>query len=156
MAIANRPEGISGGIGGSNNIRVIRGKPVAIINGDRFTKGGQKVVRSQGGKVSRAIENKYRKDAGVAKGITTGKAKADVRNAKVKDVMNPITKGKNKDWAKEANKSVTPGSSRRAKVKESSINTRMEKHPLVRNAGNASSETKYRTMRGKPVPTKKK
>lgn len=85
-----------------------------------------------------------------------GAKKASVRNAKVKDVMNPITKGKNKDWAKEANKKTSVGNSRRAKIKESSINTRMEKHPLIRNAGNASSETKYRVMRGKPVPAKNK
>jgi hypothetical protein len=105
-----------------------------------------------------AIANRGENLGGGVRGggsISTGKAKATVRNAKVKDVMSPITKGKNKDWAKEANKLTTPGPSRRAKAKEASMNTRFEKHPLIRNAGEASSETKYRTMRGKPVPTKK-
>lgn len=88
--------------------------------------------------------------------ITTGKSKSIVRNTKVKGSMEPINKGKNKNWSKEANKLTTPGNSRRAKIKKSSINTGLEKHPLVRNAGEASSETKYRVMRGKSVPVKKK
>ena len=90
--------------------------------------------------------------------LTTGRAKANVRNVKVKDFGVNITKGKNKDWAKEANKSTSPAAktSRRATLKEVNLNNRLNKHPLVRNAGNASSETKYRVMRGKPVPVKKK
>ena len=90
--------------------------------------------------------------------LTTGRAKANVRNVKVKDFGVNITKGKNKDWAKNANKTTLPSAakSRRASLKEANLNSRLEKHPLVRNAGNASSETKYRVMRGKPVPVKKK
>jgi hypothetical protein len=90
--------------------------------------------------------------------LTTGRAKANVRNVKVKDFGINITKGKNKDWAKNANKTTLPSAakSRRASLKEANLNSRLEKHPLVRNAGNASSETKYRVMRGKPVPVKKK
>jgi hypothetical protein len=93
-----------------------------------------------------------------SKTITAGKAKAVARNAKVKDFGVNITKGKNKDWAKEANKKTLPSAatSRRASLKEANWNNRIEKHPLIRNAGNASSETKYRVMRGKPVPAKKK
>jgi len=92
------------------------------------------------------------------KKLTTGRAKAVVRNVKVKEFGVNITKGKNKDWAKNANKTTLPSAatSRRASVKESNFNSRMEKHPLVRNAGEASSETKYRVMRGRPVPIKKK
>jgi hypothetical protein len=90
--------------------------------------------------------------------LTTGRAKANVRNVKVENFGVNITKGKNKDWAKEANKSISPAAatSRRATLKEVNLNNRLSKHPLVRNAGNASSETKYRVMRGKPVPVKKK
>jgi hypothetical protein len=93
-----------------------------------------------------------------SKKITTGKAKANVRNAKVKDSGVNITKGKNKNWAKEANKKYFPGAtkSRRSTLAEANINSRLSKHPLVRNAGNQSSETKYRVMRGKSVPVKKK
>lgn len=129
---------------------------MAMANRGEGLGGGARGVSSGGGKVGRAVENKVRAELKMPKGTTTGKAKATKRNTKVKEFMNPITKGKNKDWAKEANKSTNPGNSRRAKIKESSINTRLEKHPLVRNAGNASSETKYRVMRGKPVPVKKK
>lgn len=87
-----------------------------------------------------------------------GKKKAVERNARVKDFMSPITKGKNKDWAKNANKTTLPSAktSRRASVKEASLNTRMEKHPLVRNAGESSAEGKYRANRGKAIPVKKR
>jgi hypothetical protein len=90
--------------------------------------------------------------------LTTGRAKAITRNVKVKDFGVNITKGKNKDWAKNANKTTLPSAdkSRRASIKEANFNSRMEKHPLVRNAGEASAESKYRVMRGKSVPTKKR
>ena len=89
--------------------------------------------------------------------LTTGRAKAITRNVRVKDFGVDITKGKNKNWAKEANKKTLPSASksRRASLKEVNVTSRLEKHPLVRNAGNASSETKYRVMRGKSVPIKK-
>jgi hypothetical protein len=91
------------------------------------------------------------------KKVTTGKAKANKRNAGVKDSMNPITKGKNKNWAKDANKKTLPSAakSRRASIKEASLNNRFEKHPLVRNAGESASEGKYRYNRGKPIPKKR-
>jgi hypothetical protein len=90
--------------------------------------------------------------------LTTGKAKAITRNTRVKEFMDPTTKGKNKNWAKNANKTTLPSAtkSRRASIKEASTNTRFEKHPLVRNAGEAASESKYRGNRGKSVPVKKK
>jgi hypothetical protein len=92
--------------------------------------------------------------------LTTGKAKSITRNTKVKGfgVLTSTGKGKNKNWAKEANKKTLPTSttSRRATLKEVKIISGLEKHPLVRNAGNASSEAKYRVMRGRPVPVKKK
>lgn len=90
--------------------------------------------------------------------LTTGRAKAITRNVKVKDFGVNITKGKNKDWAKNANKTTLPSAStsKRANAKEANINSRLSKHPLVRNAGEASAETKYRVNRGKPVPVKPK
>ncbi len=93
--------------------------------------------------------------------LTTGRAKANVRNTKVRGfgvLTSTGNKGKNKNWAKEANKKTLPTAttSRRATLKEVNLINRLEKHPLVRNAGNASSEAKYRVMRGKPVPVKKK
>ena len=90
--------------------------------------------------------------------LTTGRAKANVRNVKVKDFGVNITKGKNKDWAKEVNKKTLPAAttSRRAALKEVNLVSRLSKHPLVKNAGNQSSEAKYRVMRGRPVPVKKK
>jgi hypothetical protein len=89
---------------------------------------------------------------------TAGKAKAANRNARVKDFMEPTTKGKNKNWAKDANKKTLPtaSNSRRASIKEANFNSRMEKHPLVRNTGQSSAEGKYRANGGKPIPTKKR
>ena len=91
------------------------------------------------------------------KKVTAGKAKADKRNARVKDSMNPITKGKNKNFVKDANKKTVPSAStsRRASVKEASFYNRMEKHPLARNAGQSSAEGKYRLNRGKPIAKKR-
>jgi hypothetical protein len=112
-----------------------------------------------GGKKGRAIENKVRKEFGMGKGTnTTGKIKAIKRNARVKDSMNPITKGKNKNFVKDANKKTLPSASksRRASIKEASFNSRMEKHPLVRNTGQSSAESKYRLNRGKPISVKRR
>ena len=90
--------------------------------------------------------------------ITSGMAKSMTRNGRVKDSMSPITKGKNKDWAKNANKTTLPSAktSRRASIKEASFNTAIEKHPLVRNTGQSSAEGKYRANRGKGIPVKKR
>jgi hypothetical protein len=90
--------------------------------------------------------------------LTAGKKKAVGRNTRVKDSMSPITKGKNKDWAKNANKTTLPSAktSRRASIKEANFNSRMEKHPLVRNTGESSAEGKYRYNRGKGIPVKKR
>lgn len=123
---------------------------------------GAKAVRTVVGsnkdiKTNKKINKTLEKTLGT-KTISQGKAKSMARNSKVKEFMNPITKGKNKNFAKNANKTTLPSAatSRRASLKEANLNSRLDKHPLVRNAGNASSETKYRVMRGKPVPTKKK
>jgi hypothetical protein len=88
---------------------------------------------------------------------TTGKKKASIRNARVKEFMDPITKGKNKNFVKDANKKTLPGASKssRASIKEASFNSRMQKHPLVRNAGESSAEGKYRLNRGKPIAKKR-
>ncbi len=121
-------------------------------------KGIYKNIITTGGKTGRAIENKMRSESKLPKLQTTGKIKADARNAKVKEFVTPTAKGKNKNWAKETNKKTLPAAttSRRAALKEVNIVSRLSKHPLVKNAGNQSSEAKYRVMRGKPVPAKKK
>ena len=101
---------------------------------------------------------------GIAKSkktFTKGKDKAVMRESRTYDSTTEglgLTKGKNKNWTKETNKKtlLSAAKSRRANLKEVNWNNRISKHPLVRNAGNASSETKYRVMRGKPVPVKKK
>jgi hypothetical protein len=51
---------------------------------------------------------------------------------------------------------VDKGTSRRATLKEKSIVSRLEKHPLIRNTGQSSAEGKYRYNRGNPVPIKKR
>jgi hypothetical protein len=125
--------------------------PIKIVKA--LTKTGNKAMR--GKKSSKGLKATKNKDI---QKLTTGKAKANVRNVKVKDFGVNIPKGKNKTWAKEANKKYFPGAtkSRRSTLAEANLNSRLNKHPLVRNAGNQSSEAKYRVMRGKPVPVKKK
>lgn len=88
---------------------------------------------------------------------TAGKTKAVNRNARVKEFMDPITSGKNKNFVKDANKKTLPSASisRRASTKEANLNSRMEKHPLVRNTGESSAEGKYRLNRGKPIAKKR-
>ena len=108
--------------------------------------------------------------------ITTGKVKAANKASDVAQKMGPMVSGKNskikivdskdsyvkvsknKNIKKELTRAdnTPPSPSRRAAMKEANMNSRFEKHPLVRNTGNASSEIKYRVMRGKPVPVKKK
>jgi hypothetical protein len=107
-------------------------------------------------KTNKSINKKLEKTLGT-KTISQGKAKANTRNAKVKDSMNPIARGKNKNFAKDANKKTVPSAStsRRASIKEASFYNRMEKHPLARNAGESSAEGKYRLNRGKSIPKKR-
>lgn len=90
--------------------------------------------------------------------FTAGKTKAVKRNTRVKEFMDPITKGKNKNFVKNANKKTLPSAStsRRASIKEANFNSRMQKHPLVRNTGESSAEGKYRANRGKPIPVKRR
>ena len=122
-------------------------------NVGKVVSGVAKAMR--GKKNSKGLKATYYQDI---EKLTTGKAKSITRKVKVKEFGVPTGKGKNKNWAKEANKKTLPSAStsRRASLKETNLNNRLSKHPLVRNAGNASSETKYRVMRGKPVPVKKK
>ena len=125
---------------------IITGKPKAIINGTSFTKGGKKVLATPGGKVGRAIENKARAAINMPKGITTGKAKAALKASSTYDsktVGLGLTKGSNKKTAK-------------AKKELRNFDTVIQKHPLIRNAGQPSAEGKYRANRGRPVPVKKK
>ena len=133
----------------ANPVKVIKGAAKAA---KRTIVGSNKDV-----KTNKAINKTLEKTFG-SKTISQGKSKSMARNAKVKELMDPITKGKNKNWAKEANKKTLPSAakSRRASLKEANFNSRMQKHPLVRNTGGASSESKYRANRGKPVPVKKR
>ena len=119
----------------------------------KLVKGAAKAMR--GKKNSKGLKATTNKDIQT---LTMGRAKATTRNVRVKKFMDPITKGKNKNFVKDANKKTVPSAStsRRASVKEASFNTRMEKHPLVRNTGQSSAEGKYRGNRGKPIPTKKR
>ncbi len=123
-----------------------------MANPVKVIKGAAKAMR--GKKNSKGLKATQYKEV---EKLTTGRAKAITRNVKVKDFGVNITKGKNKNWAKNANKTTLPSAdkSRRASIKEANFNSRMEKHPLVRNAGEASSESKYRVNRGRPVPKKK-
>lgn len=108
--------------------------------------------------------------------ITTGKVKAVNKGSAVAEKLGPYVTGKNskikmvdskdsfvkvsknKNIKKELTRadSTPPYTSRRKAMKETNFRNRMEKHPLVRNAGEASSESKYRVNRGKPVPVKKR
>jgi hypothetical protein len=82
------------------------------------------------------------------KAVTTGKSKAAMRMAK-SGQYDANTKGLG--LAKGSNKKTA-----KANKKLGTFDTAIQKHPLIRNAGEASSENKYRFNRGKPVPVKKK
>ena len=82
------------------------------------------------------------------KKLTAGKAKAAMRMAKAgKYDSNTkglgLSKGSNKKTAK-------------AKKELGTFDTAIQKHPLIRNAGESSAEGKYRANRGKPIPTKRR
>lgn len=105
--------------------------------------------------------------------ITTGarKAAAKATPQKVgrnKGSVNISAKGKMSEYMSEAKVSGKAGkikdNAQRAELQAKGVSKRkslpkydkMEKHPLIRNAGQPSAEGKYRTNRGKPVPVKRK
>jgi hypothetical protein len=80
------------------------------------------------------------------KTFTKGKDKAVMRASQTYDSNTKglgLTKGSNKKTAKAAKK-------------VGSFDTKIQKHPLIRNAGEPAAEGKYRGNRGKSVPVKKK
>ena len=90
----------------------------------------------------------------VVKGITAGKKKAANKVTKISAerasrgqidraaMGERMPKGSNKKTAK-------------AKKELGTFDTAIQKHPLIRNAGESSAEGKYRYNRGKPVPVKR-
>ena len=82
-------------------------------------------------KTNKAINKTLEKTFG-AKTISKGKAKAA-----------GLPKGSNKATAKKI-------------AMSSPFKDSIQKHPLVRNTGEASAEGKYRANRGRPVPVKRK
>ena len=83
-----------------------------------------------------------------AKIITTGKSKAAMRMAKAGQYDSNtkglgLAKGSNKKTAK-------------AKKELGTFDTRIQKHPLIRNTGESSAEGKYRYNSGKSIPVKKR
>jgi hypothetical protein len=106
--------------------------------------------------------------------VTTGLYKAVNKSSKVAAKLGPIVSGnkikivdskdsyvkvnKNKNIKKELTRAdnTPPYTSRRAAMKETNLQSRLDKHPLVRNTGEQASEKKYRENRGKPVPVKPK
>jgi hypothetical protein len=117
--------------------------------------GGARGVRGamRGKKTSKGLAPTEYQDV---QKLTTGRAKAITRNVKIEKFGADIAKGKNKNFAKNANKTTLPSAtkSKRANAKEANLNSRLSKHPLVKNAGEASAETKYRVNRGNSVPVK--
>ena len=133
------------------------------------------VIKIVGKAVKKATEPRGKKTSKGSK-ITTGKVKAANKGSAVAEKLGPYVTGKNskvkmvdskdsfvkvsknKNIKKELTRAdnTPPYTSRREAMKETNFRNRMEKHPLVRNAGGASSESKYRANRGKPVPVKKR
>ena len=82
------------------------------------------------------------------KKLTTGRAKAITKIAGTKQIdLNAkglgLAKGSNKKTAK-------------AKKELGTFDTRIQKHPLIRNTGESSAEGKYRYNSGKSIPVKKR
>ena len=105
--------------------------------------------------------------------ITTGLYKSVGKSKSVAEKMGPMFSGnkvkivdskdsyvkvkKNKNIKKEVTRAdnTPPYTSRRKAMKETNLRNRLDKHPLVRNAGESSAEGKYRYNRGKPIPKKR-
>ena len=106
-------------------------------------------------KVARAIEKKVRKEVGMSKGVTTGKRKASNKIEKIS--AERASRGKI-DRAAMGERMLKGSNKKTAKAKKElgTFDTAIQKHPLIRNAGQSSAEVKYRGNRGKPVPVKKK
>lgn len=108
-----------------------------------------------GAKVARAIEKKVRKEVGMSKGITTGKAKASNKITKIS--AERASRGKI-DRAAMGERMLKGSNKKTAKGKKElgTFDTAIQKHPLIRNAGELAAEGKYRYNRGKSVPIKRK
>ena len=129
----------------------------------KIVKVVKKVTASRGKKTSKGSK------------ITSGKIKAANKASNVAEKMGPIVSGnnskvkivdskdsyvkvnKNKNIKKEVIRAdnTPPYTSRRKAIKETNFRNRLDKHPLVRNAGESSAEGKYRLNRGKPVAKKR-
>jgi len=68
----------------------------------------------------------------------------------------PLNKNKNISKETERYSLMPPYTSRRGAIKFAKQRKSMDKHPLVRNAGESSAEGKYLAGRGKGIPVKKR
>jgi hypothetical protein len=127
-------------------------------------RSGKKVTEPRGKKLSKGSN------------ITTGKVKAVNKAAAVAEKMGPMISGKNsklkivdskdsyvkvsknKNIKKELTRAdkTPPYTSRRSAIKETNLQSRWDKHPLIRNTGEPAAENKYRGAGGKSVPVKPK
>jgi len=106
-------------------------------------------------KVVRAIEKKARKEFGMSKGVTTGKRKASKKIQKIS--AERASRGKI-DRAAMGERMLKGSNKKTAKAKKElgTFDTAIQKHPLIRNAGESSAEGKYRANRGRPIPIKRR
>ena len=134
-----------------------------MANPMKIVKAVKKVTASRGKKTSKGSK------------ITSGKIKAANKASNVAEKMGPMVSGnnskvkivdskdsyvkvnKNKNIKKEVIRAdnTPPYTSRRKAIKETNFRNRLDKHPLVRNAGESSAEGKYRLNRGKPIAKKR-
>ena len=105
----------------------------------RLVVGSNKDIKTNK-KINKKLEKTFN-----TKTISQGKKKAAIRASKFYDSETKglgLTKGSNKKTAKAAKKLGT-------------FDTIIQKHPLIRNAGESSAEGKYR-FAGKPIPVKRR
>jgi hypothetical protein len=139
----------------ANPIKVI-GAAKKALRGKKTSKG---IVTGASGKKDKTTTGIYKavgKSNSVAQKMGPMVSGNKVKIVDSKDSYVKVSKNKNikKELTRADN--TPPYTSRRGAMKETNLRNRLDKHPLVRNAGEAASESKYRGNRGKSVPVKKK
>lgn len=112
-----------------------------------ITGGGGRITAGARKAAAKATPQKVGRHAGSVNISAKGKMSEYMSGAKVAGKA-----GKVKDTAQRAELQAKGVSKRKSLPKYD----KMEKHPLIRNAGEPAAEGKYRANRGKSVPVKRK
>jgi hypothetical protein len=139
----------------ANPIKVI-GAAKKTLRGKKTSKGVVTGASGKKDKITTGLYKSVRKSNSVAEKMGPMFSGNKVKIVDSKDSYVKVNKNKNikKEVIRADN--TPPYTSRRKAMKETNLRSRMEKHPLARNAGESSSESKYRVNRGRTIPVKRR